>query len=331
MHILNTKRGTYFIADTLINRKPTTDTLVDIARLAYDSVRFFAQDPRHCHGSPTPTSGRTTWAARNGIHEAIEILHEQYPEMLIDGEMQMNFALNNKLRDKTYPFNKLKGREVNTNRIPQPELGQLGLQTDARDGGSRVDWPDSDGIEQAYPLYRHRQLYARHRQPHHGSGTRCHCTWSVRTKTNSKREDRLCISHYSALRAVPPQGCRNHRGGPIDPQGAVEIDLSRKTQAEGLPLELGHDEVLLAAVPVFGGRVPAIAIERLKGITGHDTPAIPVVVYGNRDYDRCPARTEVGAGSRTASARLPGIACIAEHSIMHVYATAVPMPPTSRC
>lgn len=48
------------------------------------------------------------------VHEAIKILHEQYPEIIIDGEMQMNFALNNKLRDKSYPFNKLKGREVNT-------------------------------------------------------------------------------------------------------------------------------------------------------------------------------------------------------------------------
>ena len=113
MHILNTKRGTYFIADTLINRKPTTDTLVDIARLAYDSVRFFAQDPVIAMVSYS-NFGSDNLGSPQRIHEAIEILHEQYPEMLIDGEMQMNFALNNALRDKTYPFNKLKGREVNT-------------------------------------------------------------------------------------------------------------------------------------------------------------------------------------------------------------------------
>lgn len=40
MHIMNTKCGTYFLADTLINRKPTTETLIDIAKLSYDSVRF---------------------------------------------------------------------------------------------------------------------------------------------------------------------------------------------------------------------------------------------------------------------------------------------------
>lgn len=110
-------------------------------------------------------------------------------------------------------------------------------------------------------------------------------------------------------------------GRAIDPQ-AVEIDLS-KTQAEGLPLELGRDEVLLAAVPVFGGRVPAIAIERLKGITGHDTPAIPVVVYGNRDYDD--ALLELKSALESNGFRpIAGIACIAEHSIMHVYATGRP-------
>lgn len=110
-------------------------------------------------------------------------------------------------------------------------------------------------------------------------------------------------------------------GRAIDPQ-AVEIDLS-KTQAEGLPLELGRDEVLLAAVPVFGGRVPAIALERLKGITGHETPAIPVVVYGNRDYDD--ALLELKSALESNGFRpIAGIACIAEHSIMHVYATGRP-------
>ena len=113
MHIMNTKRGTYFIADTLINRKPTTETLVDIAKLAYDSVRFFAQDPVIAMVSYS-NFGSDNLGSPQRVHEAIEILHQQYPEIVIDGEMQMNFALNNKLRDKTYPFNKLKGREVNT-------------------------------------------------------------------------------------------------------------------------------------------------------------------------------------------------------------------------
>ena len=48
------------------------------------------------------------------VHDAIEYLHANYPDMLIDGEMQVNFALNNKLRDEMYPFTRLKGKDVNT-------------------------------------------------------------------------------------------------------------------------------------------------------------------------------------------------------------------------
>ena len=113
MHIMNTKCGTYFLADTLINRKPTTETLIDIAKLSYDSVRFFAKDPVIAMVSYS-NFGSDNQGSPLRVHEAIKILHEQYPEIIIDGEMQMNFAINNKLRDKSYPFNKLKGREVNT-------------------------------------------------------------------------------------------------------------------------------------------------------------------------------------------------------------------------
>ncbi len=113
MHIMNTKQGTYFLADTLINRKPSTETLVDITKLVYDSVQFFAQEPVIAMVTYS-NFGSDNQGSPQRVHDAIEILHKERPEILIDGEMQMNFALNNTLRDKTYPFNKLKGRQVNT-------------------------------------------------------------------------------------------------------------------------------------------------------------------------------------------------------------------------
>jgi malate dehydrogenase (oxaloacetate-decarboxylating)(NADP+) len=48
------------------------------------------------------------------VHDVVETLHNQYPDMLVDGEMQVNYALNKELRDKKYPFTKLRNREVNT-------------------------------------------------------------------------------------------------------------------------------------------------------------------------------------------------------------------------
>ena len=113
MHILNSKKGTYFIADTLINRHPDTDTLIDIAKLSVKAVRFFNQEPVMVMLSYS-NFGSDTEGSPAKVHEAINYMHNEYPELAIDGEMQVKFALNNALRDEKYPFTRLKGKEVNT-------------------------------------------------------------------------------------------------------------------------------------------------------------------------------------------------------------------------
>ncbi len=113
MHILNSKKGTYFIADTLINRHPDTETLVDIARLTDQAVRFFNQEPVMALLSYS-NFGADTDGSPAKVHEAVARLQEEYPDLAIDGEMQVKFALNDQLRDEKYPFTRLKGREVNT-------------------------------------------------------------------------------------------------------------------------------------------------------------------------------------------------------------------------
>lgn len=113
MHILNSKKGTYFIADTLINRHPDTDTLIDIAKLTMKAVRFFNQEPVMAMLSYS-NFGSDTEGSPAKVHEAINYMHRKYPDLAIDGEMQVKFALNNELRDEKYPFTRLKGKEVNT-------------------------------------------------------------------------------------------------------------------------------------------------------------------------------------------------------------------------
>lgn len=113
MHILNSKKGTYFIADTLINRHPDTETLVDIAKLATKAVRFFNQEPVMAMLSYS-NFGSDTEGSPAKVHEAIATMHKEFPELAIDGEMQVKFALDNALRDEKYPFTRLKGKEVNT-------------------------------------------------------------------------------------------------------------------------------------------------------------------------------------------------------------------------
>ena len=113
MHIMNTKRGTYFLADTSINNNNDTETLVDIARLADSSVKYFAHNPVISMVSYS-NFGTNKEHGPKEVHEAVEVLHSKYPEIVVDGEMQVNYALNKELRDKAYPFNKLYGKDVNT-------------------------------------------------------------------------------------------------------------------------------------------------------------------------------------------------------------------------
>ena len=113
MHIMTTKRGIYFLADTSVNHDNDTETLVDIARLADSSVKYFAHNPVISMVSYS-NFGTNKEHGPKEVHEAVQILHDNYPEIVVDGEMQVHYALNKELRDKTFPFNKLFGKDVNT-------------------------------------------------------------------------------------------------------------------------------------------------------------------------------------------------------------------------
>lgn len=113
MHIMNTKKGIFFLADTLFNRHPTTETLIDITKLTYNTVKFFNHEPVMAMLSYS-NFGSVQSGSPASVHEVVRTFHEQFPEICVDGEMQVTFALNQQLRDEKFPFSKLKGKKVNT-------------------------------------------------------------------------------------------------------------------------------------------------------------------------------------------------------------------------
>ena len=113
MHVLETTKGTYFLADTMINGNADEETLMDITRLTADAVKFFAHDPVMAMVSYS-NFGSNEEPECTKVHKVVERMHEEFPELPIDGEMQINYALNSTVRDKVFPFNKLMGKEVNT-------------------------------------------------------------------------------------------------------------------------------------------------------------------------------------------------------------------------
>ena len=113
MHIINSARGILYIADTLVNEDPDTEALIDIAKLASKSVRFFNDKPvvgmvSHSNFGSSQSNGALK------VKHATEYMQEHYPDLPIDGELQLGFALDDELRDEQYPFTRLKGKKVNT-------------------------------------------------------------------------------------------------------------------------------------------------------------------------------------------------------------------------
>lgn len=113
MHILDTKKGIYYISDTLINRHPDENVLYDIARLSADAVRFFNDKPVMAMISYS-NFGTDAIGSPQKVHAAVEKMQQEFPNLAVDGEMQVNFAMDKKLRDDKYPFTRLKGKNVNT-------------------------------------------------------------------------------------------------------------------------------------------------------------------------------------------------------------------------
>ena len=113
MHIINSPKGTLYIADTLINNDPAAKELIDITKLSAKSVRFFNEKP--CIALISHSNfGSDTSVGSQKVRDAVAQLQKEDPELVVDGEMQIGFALNKELRDKKYPFTRLKGKDVNT-------------------------------------------------------------------------------------------------------------------------------------------------------------------------------------------------------------------------
>ncbi len=124
VHIMITKRGPLFLADTSININPTAEELAEIAQNTANVASTFGFDPVIAllsyanYGSSTHPNSRK-------VKEAVRILHDRNPELVVDGEIQTDFALNKELLQSQFPFSKLAGRKVNTLIFPNLEAANI--------------------------------------------------------------------------------------------------------------------------------------------------------------------------------------------------------------
>lgn len=124
VYILNTKRGPMFLADTTINRNPTAEQIAEITFNVSKTLRKFKVTPKiallsysNFGSSPGEDSAK--------MSEAVKILHKNHPNLIVDGEVQANFALNNDLMNEKFSFSILANKEVNTLIFPNLSSGNI--------------------------------------------------------------------------------------------------------------------------------------------------------------------------------------------------------------
>jgi len=135
MNIIMTKKGPLFFADTTVNAEPTAESLVDTTLSTARVVKKFNLDPVIAMVSYS-NFGSVRKGSPVKVHKAISEMHKKHPELKVDGEMQLNFALDKQLRDNTFSFNKIKGKDVNTIIFPSLSSGNIAYKLMQDLGGS---------------------------------------------------------------------------------------------------------------------------------------------------------------------------------------------------
>ncbi|NJB70953.1 malate dehydrogenase (oxaloacetate-decarboxylating)(NADP+) [Saonia flava] len=124
VNIMITSRGPLFLADTSINIDPTASELAEIAQMTANVAATFGFDPVLALLSYA-NFGSSTHPNSTKVKEAVRILHRYNPDLKVDGEIQIDFALNQELRKSQFPFSKLNGKQVNTLIFPNLESANI--------------------------------------------------------------------------------------------------------------------------------------------------------------------------------------------------------------
>ncbi|HDQ16112.1 MAG TPA: NADP-dependent malic enzyme [Bacteroidetes bacterium] len=128
MYVVFSKRGTYFFGDTTVSTRMTAETLASNARLIAEEVKKFGKTPVIAMLSYSNFGSVSVDEMAKKVMDSVKILHSTNPEMIVDGDIQANIALDKETRDWLFPFSKLNGHEVNTLIFPTLSSGNIGYK-----------------------------------------------------------------------------------------------------------------------------------------------------------------------------------------------------------
>ena len=123
-NVMMTQRGPMFLSDTSININPSASDLIKIAQMTAGTVKMFGMEPVMAMTSYS-NFGSSKDQTATKVKEAVSYLHNRHPNLLVDGELQTDFALNQEMLKETFPFSKLAGKKVNTLIFPNLESANI--------------------------------------------------------------------------------------------------------------------------------------------------------------------------------------------------------------
>ncbi|MDI1322151.1 MAG: NADP-dependent malic enzyme [Algoriphagus sp.] len=140
MYIMNTDKGPFFFADATVNLNPTAEEMVDIIGLTADAVKFFNIEPRIAVLSYS-NFGSAKGVIPEKTSKAAALAKKKYPDLIIEGEMQANVAINEDLQREMYPFSKLVNKKANTLIFPDLSSGNIAYKLLAELGNAEAIGP----------------------------------------------------------------------------------------------------------------------------------------------------------------------------------------------
>ena len=140
MYIMNTDKGPFFFADATVNLNPTAEEMVDIIGLTADAVKFFNIEPRIAVLSYS-NFGSAKGIVPEKTSKAATLAKKKYPDLIIEGEMQANVAINEDLQREMYPFSKLANKKANTLIFPDLSSGNIAYKLLAELGNAEAIGP----------------------------------------------------------------------------------------------------------------------------------------------------------------------------------------------
>ena len=123
-NVMITQRGPMFLSDTAININPSADDLIKIAQMTSGVVKMFGIEPVMAMISYS-NFGSSKDKTATKVKEAVSYLHRRHPDLLVDGELQTDFALNSEMLKANFPFSKLANKKVNTLIFPNLESANI--------------------------------------------------------------------------------------------------------------------------------------------------------------------------------------------------------------